>query len=178
MHSSLLKDWDRNLFYFFSCMCSFFFFFFFFRRTTYLIPRNKMSRYVRERSFSHVLPTKTQISLRIRAVWSESSLSAWESFAQWRFWSDCANAQADLNIPSRKHAYIMLTPLKPHFYIVKLGFTGVYIIFLISAQKHRLWVIVRTASSRWFLRVPTIYVLSRNVKNIRIFYLKIFIFWW
>ena len=25
-------------------------------------------------------------------------------------------------------------PLKTHFYIVKLGFTGVYIIFLISAQ--------------------------------------------
>ena len=25
-------------------------------------------------------------------------------------------------------------PLKPHFYIVKLGFTGVYIIFLISAH--------------------------------------------
>ena len=33
--------------------------------------------------------------------------------------------------------------LKPHFYIVKLGFTGVYIIFLISAQKHRLWVLVK-----------------------------------
>ena len=33
-------------------------------------------------------------------------------------------------------------PLKPRFYIVvKLGFTGVYIIFLISAQKHRLWVL-------------------------------------
>ena len=30
-------------------------------------------------------------------------------------------------------------PLKPHFYIAKKGFTGVYIIFLISAQKHRLW---------------------------------------
>ena len=29
-------------------------------------------------------------------------------------------------------------PLEPHFYTVKLGFTGVYIIFLISAQKHRL----------------------------------------
>ena len=25
-------------------------------------------------------------------------------------------------------------PLKPHFYIVKLGFTGVCVIFLISAQ--------------------------------------------
>ena len=41
-------------------------------------------------------------------------------------------------------------PLKPNFYIVKLGFTGVYIIFLISAQKHRLWVLVRTASARRF----------------------------
>ena len=41
-------------------------------------------------------------------------------------------------------------PFKPHFYIVKLGFTGVYIIFLISAQKHRLWVLVRTASPRRF----------------------------
>ena len=38
-------------------------------------------------------------------------------------------------------------PLKPHFYIVKLGFTGVYIFFLISAQKHRMWVLVRTASA-------------------------------
>ena len=56
-------------------------------------------------------------------------------------------------------------PLKPHFYIVKLGFTGVYI-FHISAQKHRLWVLVRTASP-----VPTIYVLSRNMKNI-IFFLS------
>ena len=60
-------------------------------------------------------------------------------------------------------------PLKPHFYIVKLGFTSVCIILLISAQKHRLWVLVRTALTRRFLRVPTIYVLSRNVKNIRVF---------
>ena len=41
-------------------------------------------------------------------------------------------------------------PFKPHFYIVKLGFTGVYTIFLISAQKHRLWVLVRTALTRRF----------------------------
>ena len=37
-------------------------------------------------------------------------------------------------------------PLKPHFYMVKLGFTGVHIIFLMFAQKHRLLVLVRTAS--------------------------------
>ena len=36
---------------------------------------------------------------------------------------------------SRKHAYTILTPLKPHFYTVKLGFTGVYIIFLILLKK-------------------------------------------
>ena len=63
-------------------------------------------------------------------------------------------------------------PLKSHLYIVKLGFTGVYILFLISAQKHKLWVLVRTASARRFQRVPTIYVLSRNMKNIRFFIWK------
>ena len=36
-------------------------------------------------------------------------------------------------------------PLKPHFYTVKLGFTGVYVIFLIFARKHRLVVLIRTA---------------------------------
>ena len=41
-----------------------------------------------------------------------------------------------------------IDPLKPHFYVVKLGFTGVYIIFLISASKHKLCVLVRTASVR------------------------------
>ena len=29
-------------------------------------------------------------------------------------------------------------PLKPLLYIVKMGFTGVYIIFLISFKKHRM----------------------------------------
>ena len=60
---------------------------------------------------------------------------------------------------------------KHHYYMVhvKLGFTGVYIIFLISAQKHRLWVLIRTASPRRFQCVPTIYVLSRNMENISIF---------
>ena len=38
-------------------------------------------------------------------------------------------------------------PLTPHFYQVKLGFTGVYIFFLIFALKHRSWVLVRTQRS-------------------------------
>ena len=59
-------------------------------------------------------------------------------------------------IPITKTYLYNFDPLKPHFYIEKLGFTGVYIIFLISAQKHRLWVLVRTAS-------------PRNMKNIKRF---------
>ena len=60
------------------------------------------------------------------------------------------------------------TPLKPHFYIGKLGFTGVYIIFLISVQN---------IGCGYSLELPrqggsneyTIYVSNRNMKNIRIF---------
>ena len=59
--------------------------------------------------------------------------------------------------------YYLLTylfTLTPHFYIVKMGFTGVYIIFLFS-----------------YLRVPTINVLSKNKKNIfKKNHLKIIIF--
>ena len=60
----------------------------------------------------------------------------------------CINIILPINIYITKTCLYNFDPLKPHFYIVKLGFTGVYIIFLISAQKHRLWVLVRTASSR------------------------------
>ena len=60
-----------------------------------------------------------------------------------------AFAQAELNAITIKCLY-NFDPFKPHFYIVKLRFTGVYIISLISAQNHRLWVHVRTASLRQF----------------------------
>ena len=41
-------------------------------------------------------------------------------------------------------------------YIVKLGYTGVYLFFF-SALKHRLWVLVTTALARRCLRVHTIH---------------------
>ena len=66
-------------------------------------------------------------------------------------------------------------PLTPHFYIFELGFTRVYI-FLIFALKHRLWVLVRTASVRRFLRVLTSNVLSKHKKNITFCHLKNTIF--
>ena len=61
---------------------------------------------MRKHTFWRVHPTETEISLRIRAVWSVNSLSTLEKKlcvfaiqrAHWKFWSDCVNAQADLNL--------------------------------------------------------------------------------
>ena len=60
---------------------------------------------------------------------------------------DFLSYQNELN--STKTYLCNFDPLKPNFYIVNPGFTGVYIIFLISAQKRRLWVLVRTGSSEY-----------------------------
>ena len=63
----------------------------------------------------------------------------------------------------------VLYPRTPHFYIVKLGFTGVYFFFLFLLQN------IDCGYS--LERVPTIHVLSKNKKkNITIFHLKIIIF--
>ena len=93
------------------------------------------------------------------------SKTAWAIFITFcrKVLSVCLNGSA-LLINITKTRLYNFYPLQPHFYIVKLGFTGIYIIFHISAQKHRFWVLARTASPRRFLRVPTIYVLSRNMK--------------
>ena len=50
----------------------------------------------------HERPSKTQIRLRNRAVWSESSMAAeWSNVSSvWklRLWSECADVQADWNM--------------------------------------------------------------------------------
>ena len=48
------------------------------------------------------------------------------------FGNKCCRCKED-SLITKTYLY-NFDPLKPHFYIVKLGFTGVYIIFLISAQ--------------------------------------------
>ena len=63
---------------------------------------------VRKRTFGHVLPGKIQISVCI--IWD----------------SQRCKVYADITKPRLYN----FDPHKPHFYIVKLGFTGVYIIFL------------------------------------------------
>ena len=74
-------------------------------------------------------------SLAIQNVLSEDShLTAWmlrliSSFAECTCPKECF-----LTFCITKTYLYNFDPLKPHFYIVKLGFTGVHIIFLISAQ--------------------------------------------
>ena len=53
-----------------------------------------------------------------------------------------------VSLPITKTCLYHFDSLKPHFYIVELGFSGVYINFLIFAQKHRLWVL-RGGSSEY-----------------------------
>ena len=56
-------------------------------------------------------------------------------------------------------------PLKPHFYILKLGFTGVYIIFHISAleQKYEKYISDFLSENFQFLVVKFSIYLNRRV---------------
>ena len=83
--------------------------------------------------------------------------------------------ETEIGPSSRKHTYIILTPLKPHFYIVKLGFTWVYIIFLISAQKHRLWYSLEPPHQGSSSEYPQSMFRAEITKISGFFYLKNFI---
>ena len=86
---------------------------------------------------------KAQISLCIASLPSDQGFPCpltesldikqnhWLKRFCWQIWT------WTIRIYSKKHTKKCLynfDPLKPHFYIVKLGFTGVYISFLISSQ--------------------------------------------
>ena len=69
--------------------------------------------------------------------------------AQYEARRSCKDEKVAKNAkPSCKHVREMKTLLHPHFYIVKLLLTGVF--FFLFALKHRLLVLVRTASLRRF----------------------------
>ena len=61
---------------------------------------------------------------------------------------------------------------KSLFYIEKTGVCRGIPNFLIFDPKHTLSVLIRTASLRRFLCVPTMNILSKNIKNIKIFQMK------
>ena len=128
-------------------------------------------------SFKLLFKKSFALIVNVKNYWmSGKQCRPWSDATFWRIWSG-STLFAQAVCP---YTYITKTclhkfdPFKPHFYMVKLGFTGVYIIFLISAQKHRLWVHVRTALAclGGSHKYPQSMFLSRNMKNIRIFYLK------
>ena len=119
-----------------------------------------------KRGKREALPYWVDVQADLSLCWSNRSYCRFcRALDQSQMYSQlpsCSQQQVD---DVTKTCLYNFDPLKSHFYIVKLEFTGVCIIFLISDQKHRLWLLVRTASPRRFYRVPTIYVLSRNVKK-------------
>ena len=80
--------------------------------------------------------------------------------------------------PSRKHTYIILIPLNPTNYLIKLGFIEVYIIFLISSEnidcRYSLEPPRRGGSNEYQQSM----FWAEIWKILEFFYLKIFIFWW
>ena len=69
-----------------------------------LLQQPFMSHNMRTRIFWHMGQRKTRISLQIHAVWSvfivhmKQICIDYPKYAQWRFWSDCINTKADLNL--------------------------------------------------------------------------------
>ena len=68
-------------------------------------------------------------------------------------------------------------PRKPYFYIVKLGFTGVYIIFLISVQNIDCGYLLELPQWGSSNEYPQS-MFWAEIWKISEFYLKIFIVWW
>ena len=79
-------------------------------------------------------------------------------------------------LPITKTRLYNFDPLEPHFYIVKLGFTGVYIIFLISAQNTDCGYSLEPPCRGGSNEYPQSMFWAEMWKN-RVFWLKIFSFW-
>ena len=105
----------------------------------------------------------------------------WYKFTHWMINSTGPDQLASLeaiwseSTITRTYLYYF-DPLKPHFYIVKLGFTGVCFIFLISAQNIDCGYSLEPPRRGGSNEYPQSMFWAEIRKNIRIFFLKIFFF--
>ena len=74
----------------------------------------------------------------------------------------------------RKTCPCYVNPIEPHFYIAKLGYAGVYLFFLFLLQNIACGYSLEPPR-RGGSNVTTIYVLSKNMKNIEQILLTFFI---
>ena len=72
-----------------------------------------------KRTFWHVRQKKTQISLRIRAVWSEFSLSIWRDFASLTI-QNAPSEESDQTAQTRRLIWILAGRTCPNAYFLEL----------------------------------------------------------
>ena len=84
--------------------------------------------------------------------------------------TDRASESEAVHCITKTYMYLYnFDPLKPHVYVVKLGFTGVYVIFLISAQYIGCGYSLEAPRRGGSNEYPQSMFLSRNMKNINFF---------
>ena len=88
----------------------------------------------------------------------------------------CPKIDLHESISITKTCLYNFDPLKPHLYIVKLGFTGVYIIFLISARNIDCGYSFEPPRRGGSNEYPQSIFWAEIWKIIRVFYLKNFVF--
>ena len=106
---------------------------------------------------------KTKIELHINAVWSEFSESSFVEMYKWIHTGKVTITKHCL--PITKTCLYNFDPLKPHFYIVKLGFTE-YTLFFLFLLKHIDCGYSLEPPRRGGSNEYPQSVLSRNMKNI------------
>ena len=104
-------------------------------------------------SSSKCLKTE-HINETLFSLWLNVPVNNFQS-CQDRVMSSCLLTRHHENMSVNKY------PPIPHFHWVCSGIP----IFLIFDPKHRLWLLVKTASARQFFRVPTINVLNIYIKK-------------
>ena len=80
---------------------------------------------------------------------------------------------------SGKHAYIILTPLKPHFYIIKLGLQGYTLFYLCLLKNIDCGYSLeppRRGGSNWYQQSMVLAEIGK-ISDFSSFYLKIVSFW-
>ena len=111
----------------------------------------------------HLYVNKNNTTLKIRFTLKWLLLTSRQKY-NWRYTGHATVTK--LNHSITKTCLYNFDPLKPHFYIVKLGFTGVYIIFLISAQNIDCGFSLEPPRRGGSNEYPQYMFLSRNMKNI------------
>ena len=106
------------------------------------IKRKYVGCNVRKRTFCHVCPTKTQISLRIRAVWSESPLATWKKKLRVHGYPKCASEDSDQTARMRSLIWIFAGRICP-----KVRFLTLRLMSL-GTSKSKKWILqIRIISS-------------------------------